>query len=125
VIAGVGGAVALTAKPTVTTDYRLATTSVAAAPVRVPVMPRIRFDTTQAPGSLQGLVRPVLAGATVQIQRQGATPTAWTTVATTTVDATGSFAASLQLSSGTYRARIGASRGYATGTTPPLRVISG
>jgi stage II sporulation protein D len=124
VAADAAGTVALTQKPSVTTDYRLATASVAAAPVRVAVMPRIRFAATQLPGSLQGLVRPVLTGAGVQIQRQDAATARWTTIATTTVDASGRFSAPLQLTPGTYRARIAASRGYAAGTTPPLRVVS-
>jgi hypothetical protein len=117
------GTVAIPASPTVTTDYRLATTTVAAASVRITVAPRIRFYADKAPGHLRGLVRPVLTGARVDIQSQNATG-AWTTVATTTVDANGDFDATLQLAAGTYRARIAAAKGFAAGTTPSLRVVT-
>ncbi len=121
---GKDGSVAVVAKPNVTTDYRLATSSVAAAPVRVPVAPRVRFYADKAPGTLRGLVRPVLAGVEVKIQLQDDTG-AWTAVATTSVDANGDFVATLELAPGVYRARVAASKGFAAGTTPPLRVVSG
>ena len=111
------------AKPTVTTDYRLATTAVAAAPIRITVAPRIRFYADKTPGHLRGLVRPVLAGAPVEVQSQD-TGGVWTTVAAATVDANGDFDATLQLATGTYRARIAATKGFAAGTTPTLSVVT-
>jgi SpoIID/LytB domain protein len=117
------GTLAIPAQPTVTTDYRLATTTVAAAPVRIVVAPRIRFYADKTPGHLRGLVRPVLAGAPVEVQTQDAAG-AWTTVATATIDANGDFDATLQLVTATYRARIGATNGFAAGTTPPLSVVT-
>ncbi|TML87119.1 MAG: SpoIID/LytB domain-containing protein [Actinobacteria bacterium] len=117
------GTVAIPAKPTVTTDYRLATTTAAAAPVRIAVAPRIRFYADKTPDHLRGLVRPVLTGAPVAVQSQDAAG-AWTTVATTTVDANGDFDATLQLATGTYRARIAATKGFVAGTTPPLSVVT-
>jgi stage II sporulation protein D len=125
VTAGRDGAVALVAKPTITTDYRLATSSVAAAPVRVAVAPRVRFYADKTPGQLRGLVRPVLAGAAVQIQRQDETTGSWTTVATTAVGASGDFETALELDAGVYRARVAAVKGFAAGTTPPLHVVTG
>jgi stage II sporulation protein D len=118
------GTLALLEKPTVTTDYRLATTTVAAGAVRVSVSPRVRFYSGQTPGLLRGLVRPVLAGAAVQIQQQDAAG-AWTTIATTAVDENGDFSSTLQPGTGVYRARVAAGRGFAAGTTPPLRVVTG
>jgi stage II sporulation protein D len=114
------GTLTVAAKPVVTTDYRLTAPGIAAGSVRVSVAPRIRFTGTQ-PGAVQGLVRPLLPGATVQIQRQDGT--AWTTLGTATVDDNGDFAAQLQLASGTYRARVAPGKGFAAGTTPPLSVI--
>src|SRR3954471_18217081 len=117
------GTLAIPAKPTVTTDYRLATTAVAAAPVRITVAPRVRFYNGPTAGHLRGLVRPVLPGSSVQIQSQNADGVTWTTVATTTVDANGAFDAAIALSTGVYRARVVA-KGFAAGTTPPLRVVT-
>jgi hypothetical protein len=65
----------------------------------------------------------VLAGAPVEVQTQDAAG-AWTTVATATIDANGDFDATLQLVTATYRARIGATNGFAAGTTPPLSVVT-
>jgi stage II sporulation protein D len=117
--------VAVAARPIVTTDYRLATSAVAAAPVRVAVMPRVRLATPSTAGEVTGTVRPVLAGAAVQIQRQDAAGGPWTTVATAALDSGGSFDVSLALAPGTYRARVPATRGYATGTSPTLSVGAG
>jgi hypothetical protein len=51
--------------------YRLTSGKVAAAPVRVPVVPLVRFYQARIPDQLRGYVRPVmLAGSTVLIQRQ-------------------------------------------------------
>jgi stage II sporulation protein D len=117
------GTLAIPEKPAVTTDYRLATPTAAAAPVRITVAPRVRFYTGTTPGHLRGLVRPVVAGAQAQIQLQSADGTTWTNVSTTTVDANGDFDAALALSSGVYRARVVA-KGFAAGMTPPLRVVT-
>lgn len=116
------GTVVVSTRPTVTTDYRLSAGAVAAGAVRVSVAPRVRFDADTAdPGTLRGLVRPVLQNAPVQIQRQNGT--AWATIAKATVDANGAFSAQLQLATGTYRARVAPGRGFVPGTTPPLRVV--
>jgi stage II sporulation protein D len=117
------GTLAIPATPTVTTDYRLATTALAAAPVRIAVAPRVRFYGDTTPGHLRGFIRPVIPAAPAQIQSQDATG-AWTTVATTTVDANGDFDAALQLTAGIYRARVAPGQGFAAGTTPPLRVVT-
>jgi hypothetical protein len=69
-----------------------------------------------------GLVKPVLAGARVQVQRQGNSGT-WATVATTNVTSDGAFEASVNLSPGTYRARVVAGKGFAAGLSPVLMVV--
>ena len=61
--------------------------------------------------------------AAVQVQRQGNGGT-WTTVATTNVSADGGFDASVDLSPGTYRARVIAGKGFAPGLSPVLTVVS-
>jgi stage II sporulation protein D len=108
------GTVTMSAKPSVTTQYRLATSTFASAPVRVSVSPRVRFEPLGEAGELRGTVRPVLPGAPVEIQRQDEASGAWRTVASATVDSTGA-----------YRARVTPGKGFVPGLTPPLRVVSG
>jgi stage II sporulation protein D len=119
------GTVTLSAKPTVTTQYRLATSTFAAAPVRVSVAPRVRFEPLGEAGELRGIVRPVLPGAPVEIQRQDEASGAWRTVASATVDGDGAFDVMLTLEAGVYRARVAPGQGFVPGSTPPLRVVSG
>ncbi|HEY1370367.1 MAG TPA: SpoIID/LytB domain-containing protein [Gaiellaceae bacterium] len=116
------GTVAVVAKPEATTEYRLVTSTLAAGSIRIAVAPRVTFSDRQ-PGELRGLVRPVLPGAPVQLQRQDGTR--WRTIQSGRVDESGGFDLRLQLTDGTYRARVAPGHGFAAGTTPPLRVISG
>ena len=114
------GAVNVAVKPTVTTQYRLATGKIAAAPTKVAVAPLVRLTPPRTPRELVGYMRPIIAGATVAIQRQQGA--AWTTVATATVGDTGTFDAQLQLITGTYRARIAPRHGLVPGISPVLLV---
>jgi stage II sporulation protein D len=115
------GSISVVIKPTTTTQYRLVTGKVSAAPVRVPVAPLVRFYTPQMPDQLRGYVRPLsLVGATVVIQRQQGP--GWTTAAQATVASDGTFLAKLQLTDGVYRARVGSGHGFVAGTTPVLQV---
>jgi SpoIID/LytB domain protein len=112
------GKLTLTQRPTITTDYRLATTTDAAAYVRIRVSPAIQttsFTTTEIAGSEQ----PVLPAAPVQVQQQGLDGS-WTTIATGAVNTDGTFSIPVSLAGGgTYRLSIGPVTGYAAGTTPP------
>jgi hypothetical protein len=67
-------------------------------------------------------MRPAIAGAAASIQRQNGTT--WVTVARATVDASGYFDAQLQLTDGTYRARVVARHGLVPGISPVLQVSS-
>jgi hypothetical protein len=124
------GTVQLTETPTITTDYRLATTQAAAAYVRIKVMPVVTLTAPAAPTMLQGTITPALAGAPVQIQQLSPGGVTWTTVATGTVDptvtsttgATGTFTVPLPLTAGTYRAVIAPGHGYSPGTSAPVTV---
>jgi stage II sporulation protein D len=111
------GSLKLTQRPTITTDYRLATTTDAAAYVRIRVAPAIQvttFTTTQIAGSEQ----PVLPAAPVQVQQQNPDAT-WTTIATGAVNTDGTFSVPVSLAAGgTYRLSIGPVTGYAAGATP-------
>jgi hypothetical protein len=111
--------VKLTQKPTITTDYRLATPSAAAAFVRIRVAPLVTvtsFTTTLVTGTVQ----PLFPMAPVEIQQQNADLTTWTVVATGAVGDDGSFSIPVQLAAGgTYRVSVAAGAGYATGVAPP------
>src|SRR6478609_7555114 len=117
------GAVSVLVKPSVTTQYRLASGKVLAASVRVPVAPLTRFYPVRTQTQLRGYVRPgSLAGTTVLIQKQQGA--AWPTVAETTVGADGDFVAALQLTTGIYRARINSGHGFVVGFSPVVQVTT-
>jgi SpoIID/LytB domain protein len=110
------GSFAVTVHPVATTQYRLAAGQVRAALVAVPVAPAV--SASVGTGTVQGSVRPALAGAAVQLQRQSGT--SWTTVATGTTDGAGSFAVSAQLSPGSYRVRCAPGHGLLPGVSQPI-----
>jgi stage II sporulation protein D len=116
------GSLKLTQRPTITTDYRLATGVAAAAFVRVRVAPVLQvttFTTTEIAGSEQ----PPLPAAPVQVQQQNPDGT-WLMVAEGIVNADGTFSVPVTLTSGaTYRVSVGPATGYAAGTTPPQIVV--
>ena len=117
------GAVSVLVKPSVTTQYRLASGKVLAASVRVPVAPLTRFYPVRTQTQLRGYVRPgSLAGTTVLIQKQQ--DAAWPTVAQTTVAADGNFVAALQLTTGIYRARVNSGHGFVVGFSPVVQVTT-
>jgi len=117
------GAVSVLVKPSVTTQYRLASGKVLAASVRVPVAPLTRFYAVKTQTQLRGYVRPgSLAGTTVLIQKQQGA--AWPTVAQTTVGADGDFVAALQLTTGVYRARVNSGHGFVVGFSPVVQVTT-
>jgi stage II sporulation protein D len=108
-------------KPLASAEYRLASGTVRTAAVRVAVAPLVRLVPPQSTTALRGSARPVLPGATVVIERlQG---TAWTSAASATVDERGAFEARLQLTPGSYRARLAPGRGFAPGLSPVLNVV--
>jgi stage II sporulation protein D len=117
------GAVAATLSPKVTTDYRISSGIVTSAPVRVSVMPSVRITAAADHTSVSGIVKPLLPGAAVQVQREAANGT-WTTVATATLADGGSFQASVNLVPGTYRARCAPGSGFAAGLSPELTVVA-
>jgi stage II sporulation protein D len=115
------GSFAATVRPTATTRYRLSSGSVRTAATTVGVAPRIALAQPADLSELTGTVRPALAGAALEIQRlngQG-----WNVVARTRVDATGAFTALVDVTPGSYRARVPApGRGLVAGTSATLVV---
>jgi len=114
------GVFSIVVSPHLTTRYRLATATVRAAMVTVPVVPLV--DATLAAGLVRGTVRPVVAGASVQVQRQNGN--VWTTVATGSTDPAGSFTVAAQLDHGAYRVRCAAGHGLSPGVSAPLLAVS-
>jgi len=116
------GSLRLVQRPTITTDYRIATPTAAAAFVRIRVAPSVQvstFTTTLVSGAAQ----PVLPSAPVTVQQQ-APDGAWTAVGTGTVNADGTFSVPVQLASGsTYRVSVGPATGYAAGSSAPQIVV--
>jgi hypothetical protein len=117
---GADGSLSVAVKPTATTDYRLAAAKVTGNAARVAVAPLVRLTAPRTQQALGGIVRPIIAGAAVAIQRQQGA--GWTTVARTTVGANGAFVAQLQLTSGTYRARVTPGHGLVPGLSQVLQV---
>jgi len=117
-----GGTVTATLSPKVTTDYRISSGIARSAVVRLSVAPSVRLTASSDRTAVTGLVKPLLPGAAVQVQRQGNGGT-WTTVSTATVTADGAFEASVDLSPGSYRARVVAGKGFAAGLSPVLTVV--
>ncbi|HET7648362.1 MAG TPA: SpoIID/LytB domain-containing protein [Gaiellaceae bacterium] len=112
------GTISLVTTPELTTDYRLATPDLAAAYVRVKVVPQVTL-TSLTSSLASGTVLPALPGAAVQIQQQnpvGAAP-AWTTVVTGIVDENGAFAVPVSLAPGTYRALVAPGHGFSPGAS--------
>jgi stage II sporulation protein D len=113
------GTVTLTAKPTITTDYRLATSTAAAGYVHIKVMPLVTVDSVVG-GAVHGHEAPLLPDAPVQVQVQNP-DLSWTLLAEGTVAADGTFTVPGTVpAGGTYRVVVTPGRGYAPATTSPI-----
>jgi stage II sporulation protein D len=108
------GAFSAVVKPLRRTDYRLGAGTVRGGAARVNVAPAIKLGPT-----LRGTVKPVVAGKPVELQAQHGS--AWKTVATATVAASGAFDGGA-LGSGTFRARYAPGAGLVAGASAPVVV---
>ncbi|MGH3117806.1 MAG: SpoIID/LytB domain-containing protein [Gaiellales bacterium] len=116
------GTFSVAIRPTTSGQYRLNVGSARTGVTRVGVAPRIALSPLTDPMELRGTVRPALAGATVEIQRQNGGGL-WQTVGRATVDPQGEFAATVHIPPGSYRARVPApGRGLVAGTSSTLVV---
>jgi SpoIID/LytB domain protein len=114
------GAVSTVVRPTRTTRYRIDVKGASSPALLAPVSSRVRLSIPAEPGTLLGTVRPRVRGAAVSIERLRGT--GWTPVANAVVDGNGSFRVRLQVSAGTYRARVAATEGLVEGVSPALTV---
>ena len=122
VVPAADGSVKLTAKPTITTDYRLATSVAAAGSIRIRVTPLVRITAVTA-DQVQGNELPLLPDAPVQVQLQNPDLT-WAVAATGTVNADGTFSVPASLPTGSiYRVVVTPGRGYTPATTTSQTVV--
>jgi stage II sporulation protein D len=117
-ILGTDGSFATIVKPQVATQYRLVWGNVRAGFARIAVAPRVVAQATTA--GAQGTIKPVVAGAAVQLQQQAGA--AWTTVASTVTDGSGAWSAAGPLQPGTYRVRCAPGHGLTPGVSATLLV---
>jgi stage II sporulation protein D len=105
-------------RPQVTSSYRLTAGDARSGVVRVSVAPHVRLASRAAGTEVHGVVRPLVPGARVEIQRLG--PFSWRTVARATVNEEGSYEVAVLLEPGSYRARVSPGRGLVPGTSAVL-----
>jgi SpoIID/LytB domain protein len=117
-ILGADGSFSTIAKPQAATDYRLAWGNVRAGLAKVAVAPRVSAQ--PATQGVRGAEVPAVAGAPVQLQRQDGST--WTTVSSTTADATGAYGFTGPLDAGTYRVRAAPGHGLVAGVSAPFTV---
>ena len=117
------GAVTSTVKPKVTTDYRLQSGGFRSAVVRVPVAPLVTLQAGSDGVSVSGVVKPVASGENVDVQRLD--PNGWDHRRRRDDRLERELPGdSATLQPGSYRARVAAARGYATGISKTLTVVS-
>jgi stage II sporulation protein D len=112
------GAFATILKPQASTQYRLASGDVRVGLAKIAVAPRV--DAQIAATGAKGSIRPVAAGAAVQLQQQAGA--GWTTLAAGVTDAAGAWSFPQQLRPGTYRVRCAPGNGLAPGLSAPVVV---
>ncbi|HET9324755.1 MAG TPA: SpoIID/LytB domain-containing protein [Gaiellaceae bacterium] len=119
--AAADGSFGVSVKPTSTSRYRLAAGTVRSPAIRLGVAPQVRLQPVTDAMELRGTVRPVITGASVEIQRQGGQ--VWSTVGRAVVAEDGSFSAPIYVPPGNYRARVPSpGRNLVAGTSPTLAV---
>jgi SpoIID/LytB domain protein len=115
------GTFSVAVRPTMSGRYRLAAGVVRTAATLVGVAPRVALEQPGDLSELHGTVRPLLSGTAVEIQRLNGQ--SWLVVGRATVDARGDFTARVDVTPGSYRARIPApGRGLVAGTSSTLVV---
>jgi SpoIID/LytB domain protein len=102
-------------------SYRVSDGKAASPPVKVAVAAFVRLDPVTSPSTLTGRARPIYTGTAVSIQRYEGM--SWTRVASAKLDARGRFTAALDLTPGTYRARVAPGHRLVPGVSPVLNVV--
>jgi stage II sporulation protein D len=108
------GAFSIAVRPAPGTLYRLASAAGLGPVLRAAVAPKVTFD------GGAGTVTPPLPNALVLLERQDGT--VWNELARGRVAEDGTYLFGVRLGPGTYRVRVPATRGYAVGLSPELRL---
>ncbi|MDQ3778841.1 MAG: SpoIID/LytB domain-containing protein, partial [Actinomycetota bacterium] len=117
------GAFSVAVRPSATSSYRVTASGARTPAIQLLVAPQVRLAAVTDPMELRGTVRPAVAGAAVEIQRQAGA--AWRTVGRGIVSASGQFTVQMHVPPGSYRARVARpGRGLAAGTSATL-VVTG
>jgi stage II sporulation protein D len=114
------GAFELSLRPERTASYRARLGGSVGASIVVAVAPKIVLEGRRGAKALHGVLKPLLPGAPIRIERLGAS--GWVRVGEAVVDETGRFVARLRLTPGAYRARIVRTAGLAAGVSRPLTI---
>jgi stage II sporulation protein D len=112
---GASGLFKVTMRPRSTSYYRIVDGEIEAAPVRVPVAPRVRLVRTSGRG-LRGSVKPLGTTAVVELQRLGSG--GWKKLARLPLNSSGGFTRAGVLRAGQYRARVSGLKGLVPGFSP-------
>jgi stage II sporulation protein D len=115
----VDGSFAAIVKPRVSTWYRLAWRTARAGLAKLTVAARVSAVVTTT--GVRGTLRPAAAGAPVQLQRK-ADGGGWSTLSSTTTDATSAWSFGATLAAGTYRVRSAPGHGVAAGASAAFTV---
>jgi hypothetical protein len=111
------GSYSVTVKAVAPAEYRVTTESLSTPSTKVLVAPLLTLKASRDLTRLKGVVRPVVPGASVQIQQLGRR---WTTVAKVLPSRTGRFGFAPSAPGGVYRARVVPGNGWAVGLSPKV-----
>src|SRR5262245_50997756 len=98
-------------------EFRVTAGTTVTPPTKLLVAPTITLKVAADWQGIVGRVRPTLPGAAIRVQRLDEGTSKWTLLAKTTATAAGRYAVELPVSPGTYRARVAAGGGWATGVS--------
>jgi stage II sporulation protein D len=115
------GAFSIPFKAAAPADFRLVGSGLTTPDTSLAVAPAVALKVAADYSSLTGTLRPKLPGTPVQIQQVDASGR-WSILARTTASTTGRFSAPLDVTPGTYRARVVAGHGWAAAVSPKVVV---
>jgi hypothetical protein len=116
------GSFSVAVKAAAPEEFRVTSGTIETPSTKLVVAPRVALKVSADLTTLKGSVRPVLPGTPVQIQHQNATTGRWGTVAKVDPTRMGRFSYAPPLLDGTYRARVIAGSGWATGLSKKVTV---
>jgi stage II sporulation protein D len=116
------GSFSLAVKAAAPEEYRVTSGTIATPSTTLVVAPSLAMKVSADLSTLKGTVRPSLPGTPVQIQQQNESSGRWGTIAKVNANKAGRFTFTPSLLGGTYRARVVAGNGWATGLSKKVLV---